>query len=181
MNLYSFVLLYVFCSWYNTCASKLSWRRHEMETFSALLAICAGNSLASGEFPAQRPVTRSYNVFYDLCLNKRLRKQSFGWWFEKLSHPLYGIWSWVCRATYQLHHVNGLVQDCSNSITNALELLKFCAKPSMCFCNWCQWYSPTKYRFEVVALRWRHNGHDCVSNHQPHDCLLNHLFGRRSK
>ena len=31
------------------------------------------------------------------------------------------------------------------------------------------------------ALRWRHNGRDCVSNHQPHDCLLNHLFRRRSK
>ena len=30
-------------------------------------------------------------------------------------------------------------------------------------------------------LRWRHNGHDCVSNHQPHDCLLNRLFRRRSK
>ena len=29
--------------------------------------------------------------------------------------------------------------------------------------------------------RWRHNGRDCVSNHQPHDCLLNRLFGRRSK
>ena len=31
------------------------------------------------------------------------------------------------------------------------------------------------------SLRWRHNGHDGVSNHQPQDCLLNSLFGRRSK
>ena len=31
------------------------------------------------------------------------------------------------------------------------------------------------------ALRWRHNGHHSVSNHQPHDCLLNHLFRRTSK
>ena len=31
------------------------------------------------------------------------------------------------------------------------------------------------------SLRWRHNEHDCVSNHQPHDCLLNGLFRRRSK
>ena len=37
-----------------------------METFSALLAICAGNSPVSGEFPAQRPVTRSFNVFFDV-------------------------------------------------------------------------------------------------------------------
>ena len=32
-----------------------------------------------------------------------------------------------------------------------------------------------------VALRWRHNERDSVSNHQPHDCLLNRLFRRRSK
>ena len=37
-----------------------------METFSALLAICAGNSPVSGEFPAQRPVTQSFDVFFDV-------------------------------------------------------------------------------------------------------------------
>ena len=36
-----------------------------METFSALLAICAGNSPVPGKFPAQRPVTRSFGVFFD--------------------------------------------------------------------------------------------------------------------
>ena len=35
-----------------------------METFSALLAICAGSSPVTGEFPAQRPVTRSFDVFF---------------------------------------------------------------------------------------------------------------------
>ena len=54
----------------------LSWSRHQMETFSALLAICAGNSPVPGEFPAQRPVTRSFYVFFDLSLNKRLSKRS---------------------------------------------------------------------------------------------------------
>ena len=49
-----------------------------METFSALLAICAGNSPFPGEFPAQRPVTRSFDVFFDLRLNKWLSKQSWG-------------------------------------------------------------------------------------------------------
>ena len=43
-----------------------------METFSALLAICAGNSPVPGEFPTQRPVTWSFDVFFDLRLNKRL-------------------------------------------------------------------------------------------------------------
>ena len=33
----------------------------------------------------------------------------------------------------------------------------------------------------TVALQWRHNGRDSVSNHQPHDCLLNRLCRRRSK
>ena len=64
------------------------WRRHQMETFSELLAICAGNSPVSGEFLAQRPVTRRFNVFCDLRQNKRLSKQSWGWWFETLSCPL---------------------------------------------------------------------------------------------
>ena len=66
----------------------ISWRRHQMETFSALLAICAGNSPVPGEFPTQRPVTRSFDVFFDLRLNKRLSKQLWGWWFETLSCPL---------------------------------------------------------------------------------------------
>ena len=67
----------------------VSWWRHQMETFSALLAICAGNSPVPGESPAQRPVTQSFDVFFDLRLNKRLRKQSRGWWFETLSRPLW--------------------------------------------------------------------------------------------
>ena len=40
-----------------------------METFSAQLAICAGNSPVPGEFPAQRPVTLSFGVFFDLRIN----------------------------------------------------------------------------------------------------------------
>ena len=60
-----------------------------METFSALLAICVGNSPIPGEFPTQRPVTRSFDVFFDLHPNKRLSKQWWGWWFETLSRPLW--------------------------------------------------------------------------------------------
>ena len=48
---------------------SITWWRHQMETFSALLAICAENSPVPGEFPAQRPVTRSFDVFFDLRLN----------------------------------------------------------------------------------------------------------------
>ena len=65
-----------------------TWWRHQMETFSALLAICAGNSPVHGEFPTQRPVTRSFDVFCDLPLHNRLSKQSWGWWLETLWRPL---------------------------------------------------------------------------------------------
>ena len=53
-----------------------------MEIFSALLALCAGNSTVTGEFSTQRPVTRSFDLFFDLHRTKRLSKQSWGWWFE---------------------------------------------------------------------------------------------------
>ena len=75
-----------------------------METFSALLALCAVNSPATSEFPSQRPVTRSYDVFFDLRLNKRLSKQSWGWWFETLSSPLWRhrniMQSWLSQLTH---------------------------------------------------------------------------------
>ena len=88
--------------WYQYLTVKVqktykAWCRHQMETFSALLAICAGNSPVPGEVPPQKPVTRSFDVFFDLHLNKRLSKQSWCWWFETLSRPLWrhcnGIWT----------------------------------------------------------------------------------------
>ena len=78
--------------------------------FSALLAICAGNSPVPGEFPTQRPVTRSFDVFFDLRLNKRLSKQSWSWWFETLSRPLRrhcnggrDKWPTFTRRHFQIH------------------------------------------------------------------------------
>ena len=72
------------CGLVSTCSFH-PWWRHQMETFSALLAICAGNSPVTGE----RPVTRSFGVSFDLRLHKRLSKQSRGWWFETPSRPLW--------------------------------------------------------------------------------------------
>ena len=53
----------------------MSWWRHQMEIYSVLLAICVGNSPVTGEFPAQRPVTRSCVDLFDLRLSQRLSKQ----------------------------------------------------------------------------------------------------------
>ena len=71
-----------------------------MEAFSALLPLCAGNSSITGEFPAQRSVTRSSNVFFDLRLNKRLSNQSWDWWFETPSRPL---WHHCNAITSRIH------------------------------------------------------------------------------
>ena len=49
---------------------------------SALLALYAANAPVTGGFPSQRPVMQSCDVFFYLCLNKRLSKQTWGWWFE---------------------------------------------------------------------------------------------------
>ena len=79
----------IFIAVWEIHAIKMPWWRHQMETFSVLLVICARNSPVTVEFPAQRPVTRSFDVFFDLRLNKRLSKQSWSWWFETPSRPLW--------------------------------------------------------------------------------------------
>ena len=48
-----------------------------------------GEFTGPGEFPTQRPVTRSFDVFFDLRLNKRLSKQPWGWWLEA---PSWSLW-----------------------------------------------------------------------------------------
>ena len=65
----------------------IRWR-HQMETFSASLALCEGNPPVTGAFHSQRPVTRSFDVFFDQRLNKRLSKQSKCWWFKTPSRSL---------------------------------------------------------------------------------------------
>ena len=69
----------------------------------ALLSLCEGNPPATGGFPSQRSVTRSFGVFFDLHLNKWLSKQWRRRWFEMPSH-----WLW--------HHCN--------DIPNAIDLLQ---------------------------------------------------------
>ena len=68
------------CTGIQAPVSVSTWWRHQMETFSAFSV--------PGEFPAQRPVTRSFDVFFDLRLNKRLSKP-WGWWFET---PVWSLW-----------------------------------------------------------------------------------------
>ena len=56
-----------------------------METSSSLLGLCARNSPVTGEFPARKPETWSFDIFFDVRLKKRLSKQ----WFETQSRSLW--------------------------------------------------------------------------------------------
>ena len=69
-----------------------------MEIFCTLLALCAENSPVTGVFPSQRPVTRSFDVFFHLHPNKLLGKQSRRRWFETPSPSL-------------CHHCNGVAVE----------------------------------------------------------------------
>ena len=80
-----------------------------METFSVLLALCARNSLVTDEFLSQRPVTRSFEVFFDQRLNKRLSKQSRRRWFET---PLRSLW----------RHRNVNSTPCSQALAIGLKM-----------------------------------------------------------
>ena len=66
-----------------------------------------GEFTGPGDFPAQRPVTRSFDVFFDHSLNERFSKQSRGWWFETQSRPLW-------------RHCNGRHQDMDIGISEFL-------------------------------------------------------------
>ena len=72
---------------------KNSWRQSMMTSsngnvFRVTGPLC-GEFIGPGEFSTQRPVTRSFDVFFDLRLNKRLSKQPWGWWFVTPSCPLW--------------------------------------------------------------------------------------------
>ena len=89
-----------------------SWWRHPMETFSAFQALCRGNSPVTGGFPAQRPVTRSFDAFFDLHLNKGLSKQSWGWWFEMPSRSLWrqcNVPSWCIQGAREVIGNSGIL------------------------------------------------------------------------
>ena len=124
------------------------WWRHQMETVSALPAICAENSPVPGEFPAQRPVTRSFDVFFDLRLNKRLSKQPWGWWLDSLSCPLWrhrnalGKFprNQLCITLYIKCYV--CIHSESRCVHN-LILNGVCAPIAYCDNTMCSWVQPS--------------------------------------
>ena len=79
-NFWSIIVLNV-SLWYGTYFMMTSSNEN---IFGATGPLC-GKSLVTGEFPSQRPVTRSFDVFFDLCPSKRSRR----WWFEKTPRSLW--------------------------------------------------------------------------------------------
>ena len=72
-----------------TPTQSTSLWRHQMKTLSALLNPCEGNPPVTGGLYSQEPVTQSLDVFFDLRMNKRLKKQLRCRWFET---PLRSLW-----------------------------------------------------------------------------------------
>ena len=72
---------------YDKYSNCRAWWRHQMETFSVLLALCEGNSPVTGGFPSERSVTRSFDFLFDLHLNKQLNKQLRCWCLLETPSP----------------------------------------------------------------------------------------------
>ena len=153
--------------------------RHEMETFSASLAICKGNPPATGGFPSQRPVKRSFGVFFDVHMNRQLSKQSRSWWSEtprahydvviKSQIVLRCFWVVIssfftlqCRyngrdgvSNHQRHHC----------LLNLLLRRRSKKTPKLRVTRLCEGNSPVTSEFpaqmasnaENVSIWWRHN------------------------
>ena len=81
------------------CGIIFSRWRHQMEAFSALLALCVGNSPVTGDFPSQRTSNAELWCFFDVGESKWLNKMS-SWWFETQWHP---VWCHF-NAIGNIHH-----------------------------------------------------------------------------
>ena len=99
-----------------------------------------GEFTGPGEFLAQGPVTRSFDVFFDLRLNKRLSKQSWGWWFETLS------WSLWCQCNALCYYLSYVVLETSKLVSDKDML-----------CNWQYLYiyinciNTTSYKLQMPS------------------------------
>ena len=127
-----------------------------METFSSLLAIRAGNSPVPGEFPARRPVTRSFDVFFDLRLiNCWVNNRKAG--ELRLYRAHYDV-TVIIKQSKPVCTFIASAQNCYNHIAKALELPKPCTQPSMhCMLN--------------PMDRWR-NDNVIIMSKQRHDVVL---------
>ena len=134
----------------------LSWWRHQMETFSALLAICAGNS----PVPAQRPVARSFDVFFALRQNDRLSKQWWGWWIEMSSRPLW-------------RHCNVIIYRSSHSATSVMRTETSFWRNCRSWLHRESFWQPSVQPVLCYAIIWTN---DCILLIRPIEMNFNEIF-----
>ena len=153
-----------------------------METFSVLLALCAGNSRVIGKFPSQRPVRRSF----DLLLNKRLSKQSRVWWFQTPSCSLWRDCNINCDGGHSYGALNILrkyvniqaaIRSMQRKISVALTIhMRFDGKRAYLY-KIC-WYLCTNPRFINVALSMCKVGNSSHSSPNPFEYVSLHLLSK---
>ena len=115
-----------------------------------------GEFTGPGDFPTQRPVTRSFGVFFDLRLNRRLSKQPWGWWFETLS---WSLWRHLNGDGISNHQRlvclrNRLFRRRSKK-TPKLRVTGLCERKPLFTCGF---PSRRASNAENVSIWWRHHG-----------------------
>ena len=118
--------------------------------FPRVLVLWVGDSPVTGEFPAQRPVTQSFDVFFDLHLNKRLSKQTKRRWFETQSCPLW-------RHCNEARHIPwDPIRHVSWSFPNSSMLL-FLHLQCVCYCHESVCWGKCGYGFKskLSGEAWR--------------------------
>ena len=105
-------------------------------------------SAVTGEFPAQRPVSRSFDVFFDLCLNQQLSKQWRRRWFETSSRSLWRH----CNVIQVAWHTGRwtLVLRSPPSTSRRLRMFWGPSSPEV--------VAKTSWRVPVLCAGWRSNG-----------------------
>ena len=99
---------------------------HMMTSSNGIIFRVTGHSQVTGESSAQRSVTRNFDVFFDLHPNKLLSKQSWGWWFEMSSRPLWShhndliVWWLLWNKEYFADntHIGWSLTICINHISH---------------------------------------------------------------
>ena len=123
--------------WAKEAFTHPSWIKSSNGNIFRVTGHCAGKSSVIVEFPAQRPVTRSFDFFY-LHLYKRFSKQSRGWWFETQSHPLWRH----CNDNNVTHILNLLMPRIIHPvIAFVVGIGNFTPLPGLVHTQW-QWRNP---------------------------------------
>ena len=131
--------------------------------------------------PEQRPVTRSFDVFFDLRLNKRLRKQSWGWWLEMLSRPLWRHHNYHDAHVVVIDGTQGFQVSVQNPIYGGyptlIQLLPWCPSGKQAIIWWATVITCSVRMYELIhwcMANWLWVSKTVPGTHANH-CTLNDI------